>query len=301
MLPGTTADSPPASAGRPLLHHLIDDAAVFPPAALSLPAAVRAHAVHRTAWYADCIGPLLVPAAAVADLVTVLDADTADAEHLGESGARRDVVLIARPGADPATVPAAIAALREEARVCVVGAELAWQDGWRDLGLDDLALALEVPRGADQTVAVADVHSAHADGAEVVAKFRTGPTPTWAWPDEVELGSFLGLCTLLEVPFKLTGGLHHAARGTYDVAAVPEENHGLLNVLVATSAALAGAGQVEVAGLLTVRDAVALAELVAAWPDTTAVRVRSAFTAYGCCTVTDPVGELADLGLLARP
>jgi hypothetical protein len=72
-------------------------------------------------------------------------------------------------------------------------------------------------------------------------------------------------------------------------------------VLVATSAALADAGQDEVAALLAVRDATALADLVAAWPDDTATRVRGAFTAYGCCTVTDPVGELADLGLLARP
>ena len=100
------------------------------------------------------------------------------------------------------------------------------------------------------------------------------------------------------MPFRLTGGLHHAVRGTYAVAGVPEENHGLLNVLLATSAALSGAGHEEVAGLLALRDGAALAELVAAWPDATAARVREAFTAYGCCTVTDPLGELADLGLL---
>lgn len=62
-----------------------------------------------------------------------------------------------------------------------------------------------------------------------------------------------------------------------------------------------GPGQDEVAALLAVHDAAALADLVAAWPDATAARVREGFTAYGCCTVTDPVGELADLGLLTRP
>ena len=56
---------------------------------------------------------------------------------------------------------------------------------------------------------------------------------------------------------------------------MPEENHGVLNVLVATSAALADAGQDEVAALLAVRDATALADLVAAWPDDTATRVRA--------------------------
>ncbi len=75
----------------------------------------------------------------------------------------------------------------------------------------------------------------------------------------------------------------------------------MLDVLVATSAALAGASAPELAALLAVRDATALADLVAAWPDATAAAVREAFTAYGCCTVTDPVGELADLGLLHRP
>ena len=85
----------------------------------------------------------------------------------------------------------------------------------------------------------------------MVAKFRTGPTATWAWPDEAELATFLRTVAL-EVPFRLTGGLHHAVRGRYEVAGTPEENHGVLNVLVATSAALARAGQDEVEALLAV-------------------------------------------------
>ena len=104
-----------------------------------------------------------------------------------------------------------------------------------------------------------------------------------------------------DAPFKLTGGLHHAVRGTYPVDGAPEEHHGILNVLLATAAAGDGAGDEEVAALLALRDGEALAELVRAWPDATAARVRRAFTSYGCCTVTDPVGELADLGLLDRP
>ena len=299
MPPVTTTDTTAAPSGIPLLHGLVDDAAVFPPGNAPLADAVSGHAAHRTAWYADCIGPLLVPAASVADLVKVLDAPDAagspTADHL------LDVVLIARPGADPGTASAALDALSGEGRVRVVGAELAWHEGWRDLALGDLALALEVPRGDDSAVAVADVHTARSEGRQVVAKFRTGPTPTWPWPDEAELAGFIGLCAQLGVPFKLTGGLHHAVRGRYAVAGVPEENHGVLDVLVATSAALAGASAPELAALLDLRDATALADLVAAWPAATAAAVREAFTAYGCCTVTDPVGELADLGLLPRP
>jgi hypothetical protein len=282
-----------------VLRALVDDAAVFPPGNAPLAEAVAGHAVHRRAWYAGCVGPLLVPAASVADLVRVLDLRDAVAVP-GVVADPVALVLVARPGADPHTTTTALDALRDDIRVRVTGVELGWQQGWRELGLDDVTVALEVPRGPDHEVAVADVRSALAQGWPVVAKFRTGPTATWAWPDEAELASFLRLVAP-EVPFKLTGGLHHAVRGTYEVVGVPEENHGVLNVLVATSAALAHAGQDEVAALLAVRDATALAELVAAWPDDTATRVRTAFTAYGCCTVTDPVGELADLGLLARP
>ena len=299
MPPVTTTDASAAPSGTRLLHRLVDDAAVFPPGNASLADAVSGHAVHRSAWYADCVGPLLVPAASVADLVHVLDAP--DAVASATAAQPLAIVLVARPGAAPGTTTAALDALSGEPRVRVVGAELAWQEGWRGLGLGDLPLALEVPRGDDSTVAVADVHTARGEGRPVVAKFRTGPTPTWPWPDEAELAGFLGLCAQLGVPFKLTGGLHHAVRGRYAVDGIPEENHGVLDVLVATSAALAGASAPELAALLAVRDVTALADLVTAWPDATADAVRQAFTAYGCCTVTDPVGELVDLGLLHRP
>ena len=48
---------------------LLDDAAVFPPGNLPLAEAVVAHRAHRASWYADLVGPLVVPAAALDDLV----------------------------------------------------------------------------------------------------------------------------------------------------------------------------------------------------------------------------------------
>ena len=124
--------------------------------------AVRAHARHRAAWYAGCVGPLLVPAAGVADLVAVLEDEDAVAGADGD--AALDVVLVARPGADPAVLTAGVDALHDEPRVRVVGAELAWHEGWRELGLDDLAVALEVPRGDDHDVALADIRTAVHEG-----------------------------------------------------------------------------------------------------------------------------------------
>ena len=292
----TTTDAAPAGwePGSPLLGRLVDDAAVFPPAATPLPDAVRLHRGHRASAWAPAIGPLLVPASGVADLEAVLDAEGAPAR-----AECLEVVLVVRPGGDPALITAAVDALHDEPRLLVVGAELGWQPDWRDHGLDALALALEVPRGEQHRAALDDVRDARREGRRVVAKLRTGPTPTWPWPDEAEVADFLVATASLEVPFKLTGGLHHAVRGAYEVDGVAEENHGVLNVLVATSAALAGGTHDEVAGLLGVRDAGALAALVTAWPDDTAARVRQAFTAYGCCTVTDPLGELSALGVLS--
>jgi hypothetical protein len=280
-----------------LLRALVDDAAVFPPGNSPLAEAVSSHAGHLDAPFGACVGPLLVPAAAAAELLTHLDAGRwTHPEPLG-------VGVVARPGTDPAVLREALALLGADPRVRVTGAELGWTPQWRRLDLPgDLPLALEVPRGGpEQAEAVADIRSSVAEGDAVVAKFRTGPTPTWPWPDETGLAAFLCAVAAAPVPFKLTGGLHHAVRGTYEVDGSPEENHGVLNVLVATAAALDGASPATVAGLLAVPDAGALADLVLAWTPETVDRVRSAFTAYGCCTVTDPLGELADLGLPTTP
>ena len=280
-----------------LLRGLVDDAAVFPPGNSPLPEAVSRHAEHRAAWYGGAVGPLLVPAGSARDLLVELDAGR------WPSPVALDAAVVARPGTDTAVLAEAVAVLTADPRVHVAGVELGWSAGWRRLGIPgELPLALEVPRGGtDQAEAVADIRESVAEGDDVVAKFRTGPTAAWPWPDEDELAAFLRSATSAPIPFKLTGGLHHAVRGTYAVDGVPEENHGVLNVLVATAAALDGAPHDELTGILAGRDAGALAATVRDWSPDTARRVRAALRSYGCCTDTDPGGELADLGVLVAP
>ena len=89
------------------------------------------------------------------------------------------------------------------------------------------------------------------------------------------LVAFVVGCAARRLRFKLTAGLHHAVRGRYAVDGIPEENHGVLDVLVATAAALAGASAPELAALLAVRDSTALAGLVTSWPDATAAASAS--------------------------
>ncbi|PRY63188.1 hypothetical protein BCF74_10219 [Knoellia remsis] len=273
-----------------LFDGLIDDAAVFPPGNAPLDVAVQRHRAHRAASYAAVVGPLLVPVSDVEALVA--EAGAPDA-----AGALR-VGLIARPGVDPADVVAAIERLRDEPGVEVDGAELGWFPGWRDLAVDGLPLTLEIPRGENRDRALEDVRAGSDEaGHAVQAKFRTGATPTWEWPDEAELGAFIHDAARLGVPFKLTGGLHHAVRADWsDDGSDPQ--HGVLNVLLAIHSAANDGALPAVESLLSQRDSRMLADAVADLDETEARRVRSLLTAYGCCEVTDPIGELDDLGLL---
>jgi hypothetical protein len=275
-----------AAADRPaepaLFAGLVDDAAVFPPGNAPLAEAVRRHRLHRASGYAACVGPLLVPASAAADLAGLLD----------EAPLR--VGVIGRPGTPAAQVAEAVALLQRTPGVEVAGVELGWAPDWRSTDLAGTPRTLEVPRGEEQAAALADIAADASDSVALQAKFRTGPTETWAWPDETELATFVRAAIDHDLGFKLTGGLHHVVRGTYD----GQEQHGLLNVLAAVRWALNGEEVDELVPILAERDPAVLVPQVVRMSAADAAIVRAFFTAYGCCEVTDPLGELTTLGLI---
>lgn len=276
---GAVADRPAEPA---LFAGLVDDAAVFPPGNAALADAVRLHRGHRTSRYAASVGPLLVPASAAFELVGLVD------------GEPLRVGVIGRPGTAASEVADAVAVLRRAPGVEVAGVELGWTPDWRATDLGPLPRTLEVPRGPQQAEAVADIAADASDTVVLQAKFRTGATETWAWPDELELATFVRTAIDHDLGFKLTGGLHHVVRGTYD----GQEQHGLLNVLVAVRWALNGEEADQLAPLLAERDPEALVPQVTRMSAADAAIVRAFFTAYGCCEVTDPLGELTTLGLI---
>ena len=94
------------------------------------------------------------------------------------------------------------------------------------------------------------------------------------------------------VAFKATAGLHHALRNTDPDTGF--EQHGFLNLLAATGAALDGADEARLVTLLADRDAARVADGVRALTPA----VREAFRSFGTCSVTEPVEELTGLGLL---
>ncbi|WP_344138781.1 hypothetical protein [Pedococcus bigeumensis] len=275
-----------AATARPaepaLFAGLVDDAAVFPPGNAPLAEAVRLHRVHRASGYAACVGPLLVPASAAAELAGLLE------------GAPLRVAVIGRPGTPAAEVADAVTLLRQTPGVEVAGVELGWTPDWRATDFGGLPRTLEVPRGPEQEAVVADIAAEASDSVVLQAKFRTGATETWAWPDETELAAFVRTAVDHDLGFKLTGGLHHVVRGTHD----GHDQHGLLNVLSAVRWALNGEDVDELAPLLAERDVAVLVPQITRMSAADAAIVRAFFTAYGCCEVTDPLAELTTLGLI---
>lgn len=275
-------------AHRGLFISLVADASLFPPARLPMDESLRAHAAHRSAEYADVIGPFLVGVPAVEDLTTALAGGAPVPPAIG---------LVARPGTAVRDIDAALATLRTLETPRLVSLDTAWSPDWRNLDLGDLVVNLEVGREG-RAEALDDIASA-SDFVDVRAKFRTGATPAWAWPTATELADVVVGAGARFLPLTLTGGLHHVVRGEYTVDGSPEEQHGLLNVLVAVHASAGGSDEGTVRELLDIRDAEALADIVAGWSSPDVAAVRAALTGYGCCDVTDPIGELEGLDLLA--
>ena len=269
---------------RSVVTGLFDDAAVFPPGNAAVATAVTEHLHHRDSWYADLIGPLLLRASAVDEAI-----DSA------ASQAGIDVVLVADSGLIE-VAQARNRLLDREEQLRPVGIEVALPVG-EDPALATKALleqlafsvpaAIEVPRtGFNEAL---DVLAE--DGAER-AKYRTGGETPAAHPNESELAAFLHAAVERRLPFKLTAGLHNPVRVRTDAGL---EQHGFLNVLAAVSAALQGAAPEDLADLLARRELDDVVPLVTAADP---VEVRSLFTSFGCCGVTDPVDHLVTAGLL---
>lgn len=272
----------------PLLAGLVDDAAVFPPGLAPLDVAVPDHLERRSHPYAACIGPLLVPATAAGELARLAAKDSRAVTEPLEVG------LVVRPDSPMEPLVDAVELLRDEPRVRLTGVEVGWNPSWRQaLGLG-LPVVVEVRLGDEQRHGLDDIARSVDEGAAVIAKFRTGPTPAWPWPDEETVASFLAGAVERGLSFKLTGGLHHAIRGDYK----GKPMHGVVNALLATHEGLEGAEAPELADILRQTRSEPLVERLAALDPDAVTRLRSRFTSYACCGVLEPLDELAALGFV---
>ncbi|MFC0503841.1 hypothetical protein [Micromonospora costi] len=273
-----------------LLDGLVDDAAVFPPGSASLPDAVAAHRRHRTAWYADLVGPLLVPASAVLD-----------GKLRALAGPGFVVGLIGDTGV--AGLPAALKALAEDG-ITVRQVEVAVAKRGEDPqpGLTELLKLAEPSAGVDVYAeipltfgvmgALDALAAARAAGAPVAAKFRTGGLAAELFPTPAELAAVICACRDRDLPFKLTAGLHHAVRHLDPETGF--SHHGFVNVLAAAFAAGESGTVQTVAELLTATDPRPLLQRI----EGRLAAGRPLWVGFGSCSIVEPLTDLARLGLL---
>jgi hypothetical protein len=272
----------------PLLLKLVDDAAVFPPGNAPVPEALAEHARHRGEWYADLVGPLLLPVSALPGLAAdslprigvIGDTGLAGLHTAFELAAGSDrwaqfEVAVAKRGEDPQ--PGLRALLAE-------------------VGMGpDLDVYAELPLTWGLLNALDTLATERAAGARVAPKFRTGGLAAELFPTPVELAAVICACRDRELPFKLTAGLHHALR--YTDPETGFTHHGFLNVLAACLAAADGAEVADVAEALGATDPSPVIEPLRA----RLADLRPFWVGFGSCSVDEPLTDLAALGLLDRP
>ncbi|WBC12826.1 hypothetical protein O7600_16730 [Micromonospora sp. WMMA1998] len=275
-----------------LLAGLVDDAAVFPPGNAALPDAVTAHRRHRAAWYADLVGPLLLPASDLqAGALTGL-VDPAEGLVIGLIG---DTGLDGLPAALSALAPNGVTARQVEAPVAKRGEDPA--PGVAELvalagRLDGVSVYAEIPLTLGLMDALDALARARADGLPVAAKFRTGGLAAELFPTPVELAAVICACRDRELPFKLTAGLHHAIRHRDPETGFT--HHGFVNVLAAALAAVEGAQVDAVAELLAATDPLRVVESARARRES----ARPLWVGYGSCSISEPLTDLIRLGLV---
>jgi hypothetical protein len=141
-------------------------------------------------------------------------------------------------------------------------------------------------------------------------KIRTGGVTNDAFPSPHEVLAFLQACLKAGLRFKATAGLHHPLRAeyrlTYEPGSACGTMFGFLNLFLAAAYMRAGLDDREAGPLLEEREPGAIRF------DASGVEWRSrrldlaalsgardsAILSFGSCSFTEPMGDLASLGLL---
>lgn len=137
---------------------------------------------------------------------------------------------------------------------------------------------------------------------ECYAKARTGGMVQQAFPEPDLLLQFIQGCVQLELPFKLTAGLHHPVRGRYRMTYAPDSEkgvmYGYLNVLLCTALTLLEEVKTAKEALLE-EDPHAIhwtpeaVEYAGVKIHTSQLeRTRAMLHAFGSCSFTEPHDEL---------
>ncbi len=274
-----------------LLARLIDDAALFPPRTATVPDAVRSHLAGRAADYADLVGLFLCPASRLPELITEL------IKVKPTKPVELSLVIDTGLGGVPKALSivesrAELLALRMVEMPAPSDVDEVWLERVSEFVPEDVIRVIEPRRGG----------AAWLDGIQRVIehgswpKIRCGGVSEQNFPSIEEVADFLAVINTGASSFKATAGLHNAVRHTAEDTGFT--HHGFLNLLIATSRLISGADRSEVHDALEQTDGKALAQEARNLTEHEALSVRGVFASYGSCSLTDPVADLEELGLL---
>jgi hypothetical protein len=195
-----------------VLEQLIDHAALFPPASMSLPDALAEDRRARESPHADLLNRFVVPAALLAELpaerpaLSVVLAAPHDAELVaGADGVEAVELVLDGPRPRSADLVAAYRELQPLGMETYF--ELVLDESWRD----------SVPAAIGAVAAIGGRVKLRCGGASI--------------PSVEQVALVIACCGEAGVPFKATAGLHHPIRRG--------QEHGFLNLLAATTAPVA--------------------------------------------------------------
>jgi hypothetical protein len=200
-----------------VLERLIDHAALFPPASMSMPEALAEDRRARRSIHSELLNRFVVPVGKLSELpdehppLSVVLGSAADAPLVAEAD-RVEAVELMLDGARPQSADLVAAyALLQPLRVETYF-ELVFDATWRD----------SLPAAIGAIAAM---------GGRV--KLRCGGE---AVPTVEQVALVIASCREARVPFKATAGLHHAVRN--------DGEHGFLNILAAATAPRGGIARV---------------------------------------------------------
>ncbi len=297
----------PVESLKRLLGAAIDYAGLFPPAALTMAAAVDEYAACRAGPFSWMLGCLVVPAARLEELSSVLDrrspAESGKAPWLltaiASEAVEADVAAILRFNSHPMPAPGMRRAMIDSIEIKVKGPEDASAAARQIPG--GLRACFEVPLSGVMPECLAAIRD-----AQGFAKLRTGGVKPDQFPVCAAVARFIEASVRLGLAFKATAGLHHAIRAAYPLANESVVMHGFLNLLIGAALSRAGVGEAQTAEALEERDPNAFRFNAegASWrvyrltSQHLAEARRHSVRSFGSCSFAEPVGDLRALHLL---
>ena len=309
--------SPPITdhAARLLFEGIVDYAGLYPPASVSMLAAVRNYANYRGSGAAWLLGRFVCPASALADFSQQADM------YLPRDAGAIPWRLAAVGSGDVTADMEAVAAFNARHRVCfdeagaIVDSYEVKVTSVEEIDRLDatiphaLTTYIEVPLSPDPRALIGAIART---GRRV--KMRMGGVTAEAFPTAETVVRFLAASVEADVPAKATAGLHHpicgAYRLTYDEHPPVAPMFGFINVFLAAAHIAAGGSHHEAILLLSEHDAgtLELNDFSLVWRGANGVRhfdrallqrVReSVLVSFGSCSFTEPVDETRRLGFV---